>query len=185
MNAILEIEPQSAVSILTDAFRADPAARWMYPEAGRYETFFPRFIRAFGGEAFARETALFADGVAALWLPPGAGPDERALFALIQESVPAKRQDEVFALFEQLGQHHPTEPHWYLPMIGVEPGRQSRGLGGALMRQALERCERDGLPAYLESTNPRNIPFYERHGFKPVGDIRVADCPSIVPMWRS
>jgi ribosomal protein S18 acetylase RimI-like enzyme len=80
--------------------------------------------------------------------------------------------------------YHPQEPHWYLPMIGVEPARQGKGLGAALLRAALLRVDAEGLSAYLESTNPRNVPLYERHGFEVIGEIRVGTCPPIVPMLR-
>jgi GNAT superfamily N-acetyltransferase len=83
-----------------------------------------------------------------------------------------------------MGRYRPQEPHWYLPFIGVEPSRQGRGLGGALLRSALARVDSEGLPAYLESTNPRYRPLHERHGFEAIGEIRIGTCPSIVPMLR-
>ncbi len=58
------------------------------------------------------------------------------------------------------------EPHWYLPLIGVDPAHQGEGHGDALMAYALARCDRDHAPAYLESSKPRNIPFYRRYGFE-------------------
>src|SRR5687767_6551888 len=70
------------------------------------------------------------------------------------------------------------------PFIGVEPARQGRGLGAALLRAQLAVCDQAGLPAYLESSNPRNRPLYERHGFEAIGEIKVADCPLVVPMLR-
>jgi ribosomal protein S18 acetylase RimI-like enzyme len=87
-------------------------------------------------------------------------------------------------LFEKMGSYHPTEPHWYLPLIGVEPTKQGRGCGSALLRHALERIDRDGGIAYLESTNPANIPLYRRHGFEVVGTIQVGDSPPLYPMVR-
>jgi ribosomal protein S18 acetylase RimI-like enzyme len=87
-------------------------------------------------------------------------------------------------LLEQMARHHPDEPHWYLPLIGVDPAHQGKGLGGALMSYALERCDCDGTTAYLESTNPRNVSLYERHGFTAVGRIQVGTSPPIVPMVR-
>lgn len=68
-------------------------------------------------------------------------------------------------ILEQMGQFHPEEPHWYLPTLGVDPIFQNCGQGSALLRKALKQCDEDGLTAYLESSNPRNIPLYERHGF--------------------
>jgi len=80
---------------------------------------------------------------------------------------------------------HPKEPHWYLPIFGVDPARHGNGLGSALLRHATARTDAAGLPAYLESSNPRNVTFYERHGFVPVGTIQVGSSPPLVPMYRS
>ena len=83
-----------------------------------------------------------------------------------------------------MAKHHPREPHWYLPLIGVDPAHQGKGYGDALMANALERCDRDRAPAYLESTNPRNISLYRRHGFEPIGTIQAGSSPLLVPMLR-
>ena len=87
-------------------------------------------------------------------------------------------------LMEQMASYHPREPHWYLPLIGVDPAHQGEGLGGALLRHAAHVCDRDGVPAYLESSNLRNVPFYERHGFEVLGAIQAGSSPTIVPMLR-
>jgi ribosomal protein S18 acetylase RimI-like enzyme len=174
------------VAAMVAAFAADPAVRWLYPDLDQYQTHFPDFVRAFGGKAFACDTAREVEGVssAALWLPPGAQPDEAAIVDVIQRSVSEERLPEVFTLFEQMGAFHPHEPHWYLPMIGVDPLAQGRGCGTALLSPVLKQCDRDGLPAYLESTNPRNISLYERFNFKPVGRIQTRTSPPIIPMFR-
>jgi ribosomal protein S18 acetylase RimI-like enzyme len=184
MNSSVLIPRAESVSVIVSAFRADPAARRMYPGEAGYDAFFPRFVEAFAGGAFSQDTAFAVDGGAALWLPPGSGPDEDAVGALLAESLPEACQYEVFALLEEMSRVHPTEPHWYLPMIGVEPARQGAGLGSELMREALARVDQDGLPAYLESTNPRNIPFYQRFGFRSLGAIRMPGVPVITSMWR-
>jgi len=67
----------------------------------------------------------------------------------------------------------------------VDPAHQGRGYGDALMSYALRRCDRDHLPAYLESTNPRNVSLYRRHGFEPLGSIQVGSSPTMVPMFRA
>jgi GNAT superfamily N-acetyltransferase len=76
------------------------------------------------------------------------------------------------------------EPCWYLPLIGVDPTSQGRGYGSAPLRFALEQVDRTGAPAYLESSNPRNVPLYERHGFEVLGSIQAGSSPTIVPMLR-
>jgi ribosomal protein S18 acetylase RimI-like enzyme len=104
--------------------------------------------------------------------------------AHVEAHLDPARLGDVFAWGEQVGQFHPTEPHWYLAQIAVTPGRQGRGHGSALLRSGLERCDRDGLPAYLESSSPRNRALYERHGFDVIDEVRVADSPPIWPMLR-
>jgi GNAT superfamily N-acetyltransferase len=160
-----------AIATITMAFSDDPVARWFLPDAHRYLTYWPRVLKAFGGAAFANGTADSIDdcGGVALWLPPGAELDEETLGALAAEAVPASDQEEVFDFMGQLDNFHPTEPHWFLPFIGVDVTKQGRGYGSALLRHALERCDRDQLPAYLDATSPRNKPLYERHGFEEAG----------------
>jgi ribosomal protein S18 acetylase RimI-like enzyme len=168
------------------AFASDPATRWIWAAPEAYLAHFPAFARAFGGKAFDQASAYIADGGAgaALWLPPGTAPDEDELGELLQRTAPARMQPEISSLLEQMGRYHPSEPHWYLPLIGIDPARQGRGLGSALMRHALAACDRDRLPAYLESANPQNLPFYERHGFKRLGTIQAGDAPPFFPMLR-
>lgn len=96
----------------------------------------------------------------------------------------ANRQAGVFALFDEMARHHPQEPHWYLPMVGVEPARQGRGDGSALIAPVLAGCDAKGVPAYLEATSPRSRTLYARLGFEDMGVIEVGDCPPIVPMLR-
>jgi len=140
-------------------------------------------VRAFGGRAFAEGTAHHVNDYAgaALWLPPGIEPDHAALEA----SLPAGREAEIAAVFEEMARYHPSEPHWYLPLIGVEAAQRGKGCGAALLREALRRCDRDGVPAYLESTNPANLTLYQRHGFEVQGTIQVGSAPPLFPMLRA
>jgi ribosomal protein S18 acetylase RimI-like enzyme len=179
-------EVEQAVAVIVLAFSTDPAARWSFPDPHRYLGDFPAIVRAFGGRAFTHGTGHHVDGFAgaALWLPPGVHPDEEALAAIMRRSVPAERQADVFGVFEQMGRYHPRGPHWYLPLIGVDPGQQGKGHGSALLRHALLQCDRDHAPAYLESTNPANMPLYERHGFEVLATIQVGSSPPIFPMLR-
>jgi ribosomal protein S18 acetylase RimI-like enzyme len=87
-------------------------------------------------------------------------------------------------VFEEMDRFHPKGPHWYLPLIGVDPTAQNQGHGSALLEHALGRSDADGLPAYLESSNPRNITLYQRHGFESMGTSQVGSSPRLVPMLR-
>ncbi|HET7061578.1 MAG TPA: N-acetyltransferase [Nitrosospira sp.] len=86
---------------------------------------------------------------------------------------------------EALKSHHPVEPHYYLYMLGVHPDYQSQGLGSALLRIMLERCDREHMPAYLEASHPRNISLYQRHGFRLMRELQFGPGgPSLRAMWR-
>lgn len=173
-------------ALLTLAFSGDPAARWVFPDPAGYASCFPDLVRALGGGAFQQGSAHVLEGFqgAALWLPPGAAPDEAALLEVIGRGVPEGRRGEVLDLFGEMEAHHPVEPHWYLPLIGVDPRHQRKGRGSVLLRHALAACDRSRHLAYLESSSPENTPLYERHGFKAVGSIRVGSAPVITPMVR-
>lgn len=180
-------EESGAIATVVLAFAADPMARWSWPDADQYLETMPHFVRTFGGGAFAHRSAYCAEGLAgvALWLPPEVHADEQALGAIVEQTVASDRRADTFALFEQMAAYHPRHPHWYLPLIGVDPAHQGRGYGAALLEEALRQCDRDGLPAYLESTNPRNIGLYQRHGFEALGTIQVGTSPPMVPMLRA
>jgi ribosomal protein S18 acetylase RimI-like enzyme len=176
----------SIIGVVVLAFSADPAARWTWPDPQEYLRHFPNFVKALGGKAFAHGSAYYVDGYAgaAMWLPPEVGPDENILVDLLQRTGYAPVQKDVFAVFEQMARYHPQEPHWFLPFIGVDPLQQGKGCGSALMRHALVSCDRDRTLGYLESSNPKNIPLYERYGFELLGTIQVATSPPIFPMLR-
>lgn len=171
---------------VTLAFSADPVARWINPDLASYLEVMPKIVSAFVGNGFAAKSIFVAgdgEGVAA-WLPPEVGLDEERLGAVITEHVASPVREDLMSVFEQMGKFHPEGPHWYLPCIGVDPRWQGQGIGSRLMAHALERCDAVGVAAYLESSNPRNIELYQRHGFEIVGTIQAGTSPSIVPMIR-
>jgi len=177
-------DEDTAVETIVLAFAADPMARWTWPNAHQYLAAMPRMVRAFGSRAFSNGSAFCTDAGAALWLSPGMHADEESLGAVIESTVAPSLAPETAQIFEQMAGYHPTEPHWYLPVIGVDPAHQGERQGDALMAYALAQCDRDHAPAYLESSNPRNIPFYRRHGFEPLGAIQAGSSPTLVPMLR-
>lgn len=177
---------ERCLAVLTLAFSSDPPCRWTWPDPQQYFEAFPRFARAFGGGAIQHGTAYYFEGFSgvAFWLSPGVGPDEESLMRVIEETVAAERKNAILSMFEQMESYHPREPHWHLPLIGVDPASQSRGVGSAQQRHILERCDCQKVLAYLEATSPRNVSLYERHGFEALGSIQVADSPPVVPMLR-
>ena len=176
-----------SIASLVAAFIADPFIRWMFPDPKQYLDYFPRVLKYFAGEAFEHSSAYRSNDFAgaALWLPPGIDPDEEALGAVMQEGVTTELLEEVFAVLEQVGRCHPEETHWYLPAIGVDPLRQGKGYGSALLARSLETCDHEHVAAYLEATNPVSIPLYQRFGFEAIGQIQAGSSPAITPMFRA
>lgn len=181
-----ESDRDRVIHLLTLAFAGDPAVRWLYPGAHEHLSHFPTFTHAFGGQAFRHATAFVTSDFAgaSLWFPPDAHPDAEAIEAMVRSTTSAERRDDIFAAFEDMDRYHPKEPHWYLAVIGVDPAHQGKGTGSKLLKSTLATVDEQGLPAYLESSNPANISLHERHGFEVVGEIRGGDGPPITPMYR-
>ena len=171
---------------MTMAFSADPAARWAWPDPLQYINTFMPLVTLFGGKSFDHGSAyVIGDffGVA-LWLPPGVQPDDGPMGELFEQNMSEPKLGEVLFLFEQMAGFHPHEPHWYIPLIGVDPAFQGRGYGSELMRHGLVACDLHQQPAYLEATSPASRSLYERHGFRVLGEIRSGDSPPVFPMLR-
>jgi ribosomal protein S18 acetylase RimI-like enzyme len=180
--------------VLADAFAEDPIFAWLIPpdvrgRDGRMRTFFTSMSRGYLRRG--KPCYLAGDGsAAALW----AGPEGWAmpLSQIFFEAAPsglAFRGRLLRALCTQLQVERLhaeySGPHWYLGYLGARRDRQGEGLGSQLLREVLAPPDSDGLPAYLESSNERNLPLYERHGFRVVGELRaLGRGPAIWRMWR-
>lgn len=184
--AVGRADEAKAFATVALAFAGDPMMRWSFPDPATYLAVAPGFIRAFGGNAIVSGTADVAGDFAAvaLWLPPGVEPDAEAMGEIIQAHIPPEKMADGGGLVAQMQKFHPREPHWYLPLIGTDPAHRGKGYGAALMAHAVRRCDESGAPAYLESSNPANVPFYERFGFQVMGAIQQGSSPQLTPMLR-
>ena len=126
-----EAEIHHAIATLVLAFGTDPVARWMYREPDQYLLHVPRLFRALGISSFAAGAAQrTSDGLGvALWLPPGVQGNHERVEAVVTESVAQEMQADVSAVFERTEQYRPSEPHWYLSLIGVEALHRNNGCG--------------------------------------------------------
>jgi GNAT superfamily N-acetyltransferase len=186
VKTAIESDEASVIDALKLAFVADPATRWVWPDPQEYLSNFSSFAKAFGGKAFACKTAHYVGNYSgtALWLPPNVHPDVDLLTALLQRSGSDEAKKDGPEIFEKMSKYHPNEPHWYLPLLGVDPLHHGKGFGSALIQYTMVTCDQSNKFAYLESSNPKNIPFYERHGFELLGTIQVNTSPPIFPMLR-
>jgi GNAT superfamily N-acetyltransferase len=179
-------EMPHAVAAIVAAFLIDPTARFAWPAARDYLAAMPSAIHKFAGACFERGTAYVSVDLCgtALWLPPQVQPDGDALEKVFRDTAKPEHLGDLLATFEKMDRSHPQEAHWYLPMIVVDPKAQGNGLGVQLMRYSVARCDQDGALAYLETANPRNIPFYERFGFEAMEPFQVGAAPRVTPMLR-
>ena len=125
---------------------------------------------------------------AAVWAPPGhwKGTTVEGL-ALAWPSIRLfrSRLRHALAMVSQMERKHPKDPeHWYLAVIGTDPAHQGAGIGSALIRAVTDRCDAQGLGAYLESSKEENVPYYARHGFAVREQVQVPDGPPMWLMWR-
>jgi GNAT superfamily N-acetyltransferase len=176
------------------AFYDDPVMMWMLPDDGvrrrKLHRLFASLTRYHHLARGGVEVATDGDGIggAALWDPPGEWKNTRAeeframpgLFLAFGTSL--RRGLEVEQMMKAV---HPEEPHWYLAIIGSDPNVRGKGFGQVLMNSRLDRCDAEHAPAYLESSNPDNVPYYQRFGFEVTGEIAIPKGPSLIPMWRA
>lgn len=175
----------AVIHTLVVAFAADPMARWAFRQPQEFLQLFPAYIDAYS-PAYGCDGAMCSRGYegAALWLAPGVTPDESAFEALMTRMLENRDMSPMMRVMEQMERFHPHQPHWYLPLLGVDPRCQGNGCGTALLQPILNRCDREGTLAYLESSSPRNINLYQRHGFEAIGKIQSDDSPTLIPMVR-
>ncbi|MBT2492702.1 GNAT family N-acetyltransferase [Streptomyces sp. ISL-96] len=182
-------EVRPVTETLAAAFFADPVIGWAWDNPARRRRILPDFFELWVTGCMEYDEVYVSDDLAgaALWMPPHvqeAFDDEADAFAAAVERVTHEFAPAVLRLLTTLDDHHPREPHCYLPIMGTRPGEQGRGIGSALLDTVLEQCDRNGLPAYLEATSARNQVLYARHGFRGRGEIPLPDGPALRAMWR-
>ncbi len=180
---------------LARAFYDDPVIMWICPDerarsaqATRIFSAMTRHHHLAGGGV---EVACDGPGIgaAALWDPPGRWRNSRREELAMMPSfirVFGSRSARARGVQELMKRLHPEEPHWYLAVLGSDPTVRGQGFGQALMRSRLDRCDAEYCPAYLESSKPENVPYYERFGFTVTREIRLPHGgPPIWAMWRA
>ncbi len=179
------------VRLLDEAFQNDPVSGWVFPGEEYRRRTHPRLMAAFTDVVLAEgRIDLTEDGAAcALWLSVPAGDHsedgEGDEAVRLREAVDPENE-RVERIARLVAEVHPVDrAHEYLWMIAVAPARQGEGLGTALIQHVLDRCDREGLPAYLEASSARSTRLYERLGFASTGrTVDLPDGPRMWPMWR-
>jgi ribosomal protein S18 acetylase RimI-like enzyme len=176
--------------VLAAAFHEDPIFGWLMPDEARRQARLRRFFELeLQYVALTRGSAWTSSALsgAALCLPPG---DWRLPTRVLLTQGPSfarafgARLPRAAGLLSMVERRHIREPHYYFAYVGVSPEAQGQGLGTALMRPTLDRCDKEGLPTYLEASTERNAALYERLGFELKDELRFAGSPPLRLMLR-
>lgn len=174
--------------VLTAGFREDPVMCWVFSEPDRERKIAAMFAFLAREVLVPLGATYIVPGSCAGWTPPGTPdwPSERnLLFGEVMGAVATSADLERLGIFgSATRERHPADAHWYLSVIATDDEARGQGLGSGLLRESLRVVDAARLPAYLESTNPRNVPLYVRHGFEVVDHLHLPDGPVVTLMWR-
>jgi GNAT superfamily N-acetyltransferase len=186
-----ETDRATVTQIMCRAFHEDPTWSWAFPDPGRRQDQYAVFWEFLIAGAMRYPWVFMTEGgeSASVWIPPGGTEIAEEVEADVEPllgDLLGPRAGDVLELLERFDAAHPRdEPHFFLSLLGTDPAHAGRGLGMALLAENLERIDHEGMPAYLESSNPANNHRYERHGFAKSGEFYPpgSDIP-VTTMWR-
>ncbi len=191
---VRKAEPAQAAELaatLARAFYEDPLVSWVVPSDSRRLAITRRGFDLFLRRVWLRHEETYTVGDVAgvcVWEPPGTWKLEaREQISLLPAMlrIQGRTLPRLLGTLNAVEKGHPTQPHYYLAFVGVEPESRGRGMGSILMHPILQRCDQERVPAYLEASAPRNRDLYERHGFEVTEEIRPGRSgPPIWRMWR-
>ena len=176
-------------STFTAAFQTDPVwGGWAFPDRDALAVWWRFYIHS-----ALRYPCMWVKGeyaAASIWIPPDGTElteDEGARVGSLLTHLVGARAPEVVELLERFETCHPRgRPHYYLSLLATDPAHRSHGHGLRLLADNLRRLDAEGASAYLEASNPANVPLYERHGFKLLGAFDLPDGgPTVHTMWRT
>jgi ribosomal protein S18 acetylase RimI-like enzyme len=177
---------------LARAFYDDPVISWLLPDDSRRLAIAERGFDLYLRRTWLRHDETYTTAETAgvcVWEPPGTwklGVGEQLALLPAMVRIYGRLLPRLLGTLNAVEKNHPAEPHYYLAFVGVEPESQGRGMGSILMHPILERCDAEGMPAYLEASTPRSRALYERHGFEVTEEFKPGrGAPPIWRMWRS
>jgi len=182
-----EHQPET-VEVLSQAFKDDPVWSWVFPDPVHRRSYWQLLVN--GGARFPWTFRTAGFEAVSVWIPPDATeflPEDEINLPEIVQGWVGPGAGRVLEIFRRFDAGHPREQrHFYLGLLGTRDSARGRGLGMALLAANLERIDAEHAHAYLESTNPINVPKYQALGFEPIDRFQVLDGgPWVARMWRA
>jgi len=178
------------VSTLAVAFAEDPVLSFLYSDEKTRPMMLAAFFatRLMGGLGIDEVSTVSGCVSASVWVPPrrpgDIEPDWRGVLSASAALLGEQLATERFSALARIVEAHPRTPHWYLAFVGTRPEARGAGSASDLITAMTDRCDVEGYPAYLESSEPENVAFYERHGFLVTGEVEIDSGPTVPLMWR-
>lgn len=182
-------ERDAAVDTLARSFDDDPLFRWMLPHAPARHAWIAWFHGLSVDHCLAHGAVFTPDAGpdrgAVTVLPPGTPPPTiatmlRGLLSPPRHLPSARLVHAGLRIEARIDAARPKAAVVYVHVLGAHPAHKGRGVGGALLGEALSMAARAKVPLYLETSNPVNLGFYGRYGLEVRDEIRVGDAP---PLW--
>lgn len=188
MSLATAADDEALIRVLGRAFHDDPLLTWaLRAGAGRERAIAVYFRTTLG--LYRNHPAVFtipSRQGCAIWAPPGTwqlgAARELLLMPKILRMLGLGRLKRGLSALNRIEKEHPPEPHYYLHLLGVDPSCQGRGHGATLVRAGLAVADRVGVGVHLETSNQRNLPLYQRHGFQVMNTYDFG--PGTPTMWR-
>jgi GNAT superfamily N-acetyltransferase len=185
-------DADAIIATITSAFHNDPVWSWAFPDEQARPAQFTRWWQLFVEAALRDGWVWVTENCEAItmWMEPGVEElndgDIAKIWPLLQEIIP-DRAAVIAEMLQRFDDNHPhAEDHYYLSFVATHTDHRGQGIGVKLLEHNLALIDAEGLPAYLESSNPRNEPRYERLGWQSIGTFNAADDgPPLTQMWRT
>ena len=182
----------AAAAVLARAFQNDPLQKYVFPDPAERARLSPGHFTPLLRYGLQFGEVLTTEGVptgASVCLPPNGWEvtPERASSAGFDELPAIMGEDAAGRFFSALGSiepfHHRDVPadHWYVMVVGVDANARGQGLGRKLLQPVMDRADAAGVPCYLETAQPDNVPFYKHLGFTQIVDL--VEPESGVRLW--
>ncbi len=191
IKQVSDAEADQVTELLALAFAEDPTWGWAFPDSERRFEHHRLWWALFVHSAIPYGSVWMTEdgGAASVWIPPDQpelSPEAEARIEPLLRELVGTHADAVLTLLERFDASHPhAAPHYYLSLLGTHPDHRGQGKGMGLLAANLAEIDRQGLPAYLESSNRANDRRYRQLGFRQIGEFAApGGGPTLGCMWR-